>query len=297
MADLSDPNSSTSPAFGRKTFVGLSAGAAAAVTSRATALAESSPEFGKPHPPIVAENDPAIETQRVKLTRPDATLDAYAAWPKDATATTPGIVIVQHIWGVDSTIRDAVRRYAKARFLCIAPDLYGRSNTPPGDGTSDVSPFRPAAAALEDDVVKGDLLAARSWIVGRAANAKVGITGFCMGGGRALKQLIGTADYAAASIFYGPVQQAAPGASASADPFAYGAQISTPVRGNYGERDTSIAAADVRALFARLAGPHELDIYPAAGHAFFDDTRTSYVGTAATDAWTKTLAWFHRYLA
>jgi len=51
-------------------------------------------------------------------------------------------------------------------------------------------------------------------------------------------------------------------------------------------RDTSIAPADVRTMFGLLRA-----------HAFFDDTRPSYVATAAADAWTKTLAWFRRYLA
>jgi len=297
MADPLDPTAATSSAFNRKAFVGLSAGAAAAVSTAASALGQTNADFGKPHPPIVAPDDPAIQTERVQLARPDTLLDAYAAWPKNRSSTTPGIVMVQHIWGVDSTIRDDVRRYAKAGFLCIAPDLYARSNAPSGDGTSDIALFRPAADALKDDVVKGDLLAARGWIALQAAQAKIGITGFCNGGGRALKQLIGTTNYAAASIFYGDVRPGTPrSAPTGPDTFAYTAQISTPIRGNYGERDMSIAAADVRAMFATLGVPHELSIYPEAGHAFFDDTRASYVATAAADAWTKTLAWFGRYL-
>jgi len=297
MSEVLDPNSLTSAAFNRKAFVGLSAGAAAAVSSPGAALAQGAADFGKPHPPIVAPDDPAIIAQHVQLTRPDTTLDAYAAWPMSIAASTPGIVMVQHIWGVDSTIRDDVRRYAKAGYICIAANLYQRANAPSGDGTSDAALFRPAAAALKDDIVMGDLLAARSWILAKAAQAKIGVTGFCMGGGIALKQLIGTTDYAAASIFYGDVRPGTPrDAPTTSDTFAYVAKITTPVRGNYGERDKSIAAADVRSMFALLRPPHDLSIYPEAGHAFFDDTRSAYVATAAADAWTKTLAWFHTYL-
>ena len=54
---------------------------------------------------------------------------------------------------------------------------------------------------------------------------------------------------------------------------------------------------DVRAMFARLTVPHDLKIYDEAGHAFFDDTRASYVPSAAADAWTRTLGWFQRYLS
>jgi carboxymethylenebutenolidase len=297
MSDVLDPNASTSPAFNRKAFVGLSAGAAAAVSAGA-ALAQTGADFGKPHPPLVASDDPAITAQHVGLVRPDVTLAAYAAWPKATAASTPGIVMVHHIWGLDSTIRDDVRRYAKAGYICIAANLYGRSNAPVGDGMSDSDPFRPAAAALTDNVVTGDLLAARNWIAAKAGRARIGITGFCMGGGYALKQLIGSTTYAAASLFYGDVRPGTPrGAPTTAETFAYVEKITTPVRGNYGERDTSIAAADVRTMFGRLRVPHELSIYPEAGHAFFDDTRASYVASAAADAWTKTLAWFHRYLA
>ncbi len=296
MSDVLDPNALTSPAFNRRAFVGLSAGAAAAA-STGTALAQESASFGKPHPPIIAPDDPTIIAQHVSLARPDVTVDAYAAWPTTITAATPGVVMVQHIWGVDSTIRDDVRRYAKAGYICIAANLFARSHAPSGDGTSDIDLFRGAASALQDDVVHGDLLAARGWIGTKAAQAKIGITGFCMGGGIALKQLIGTTDYAAASIFYGDVRPGTPrGDATTAATFAYADTIATPVRGNYGERDTGIAAADVRAFFAHLKAPHEFDIYPEAGHAFFDDTRKSYVASAAADAWTKTLAWFHTYL-
>jgi len=296
MSEALDPNRSTSAALNRKAFVTLGAGAAAAVSSSEPARAQSG--FGKPHPPIVAPDDPAIVAQHVPLARPGVTLDAYAAWPKTFAPATPGIVLVHHIWGVDTTIRDDVRRYAKAGFICIAPNLYARSDAPGGDGVTEIDRFRPAAAALDDDVVHGDLLAARSWVADQAPRAKIGITGFCMGGGIALRQLIGTADYAAASIFYGDVRPGTPrGAPTSADTFAYVAKIATPVRGNYGARDTSIAPDDVRAFFGQLRAPHEVSIYSEAGHAFFDDTRQSYVGTAAADAWTKTLAWFGRYLA
>ncbi len=298
MSDALDPNAQTSAAFNRRVFVNVGAGAAAALSAAGPVRAQSATDFGKPHPPIVAPDDPDIVVQHVPLHRPDVTLDSYAALPTRLTETTPAIVMCHHIWGVDATIRDDVRRYAKAGFVCIAPDLFTRSHGPSGDGTNDIDLFRPAASALHDDVVAGDLRAARDWAQLKAPRATFGITGFCMGGGIALKQLIGSTAYAAASIFYGDVRPGTPrSAPTTSQTFAYADEITAAVRGNYGVRDTSIAADDVRALFARLAPPHELSIYPEAGHAFFDDTRSSYVATAATDAWTKTLAWFRTHLA
>jgi carboxymethylenebutenolidase len=292
MAHTDDPTTLTSATFSRKAFVGISAGAAGVASTIAAALAEGA-GFGMPHPPIVAENDPTIATAHVMLTRPDTAIDAYAAWPKTITATTPAVVVVQHIWGVDAQIRDTVRRYAKEGFIAIAPDLFARSHPPSGDGTSDISLFVPAARALQDDVVAGDLLAGRDWIHTKAARANVGITGFCMGGGIVLKQVIARTDYATASMFYGGVH---PGGDTE---FMYADMITVPLMGSFGARDTSkdIQPADVEKLFSLLKAPHDVKIYAEAGHAFFDDTRKAYVASAAADAWTRTLRWFRTYLA
>jgi len=296
VADVIDPTTPANAAFNRRVFVGLSAGAAALGSSIAAALAQAD-GFGKPHPPIVAENDPAIVVDRPALVRPDATIDAYAAWPVTLTATTPGLVLVQAIWGVDAQLRDTVRRYAKEGFACIAPALFARSKPPSGDGVTDIGIFRPLAAALDRTQVKGDLLAGREWIRTKAAHAKVGISGFCMGGGITIREVIGDNDYLAAVPFYGEVLQGAAPDHVTSDTFAYAKEITTPLMGNYGGRDVSIKPDDVRAMFTQLTVVHDLKIYDEAGHAFFDDTRPSYVASAAADAWTRTLGWLRQYLS
>ena len=77
---------------------------------------------------------------------------------------------------------------------------------------------------------------------------------------------------------------------------AYVERIHIPVEGNFGGRDTGPAPGDVRLFEAKLKVPHDIKIYDEAGHAFFDDTRASYVASAAADAWTRTLAFFRKYL-
>ena len=121
----------------RDICTGLAAGAAATATIPAHAAAQSG--FGAPHPPIVPEDDPAITVERLQLRRPDGTVNAYAAYPKQVTATTPGIVLCMAIWGVDDQLRDTMRRFAKAGYMCIAPDLYSRMGAPSGDGATDFS--------------------------------------------------------------------------------------------------------------------------------------------------------------
>ncbi|HEY9181064.1 MAG TPA: dienelactone hydrolase family protein [Candidatus Baltobacteraceae bacterium] len=235
--------------------------------------------------PRIPENDPAIEVDRIELRRPDTLIPAYTARPRNARPTTPGVVVVMHLWGVDEPIREVVRRFAKAGYAAIAPDLYSRFGAPSGDGQTDYTKFRPYAEKLQNAQVDSDLRAAALWLRTTHAQGKVGVTGFCMGGAIALRQAIDNDDvFAADAVWYGKVT----GIDAT--------RIRMPIVGNYGEKDTSIPADTVRAFRKVLRAPNDIAIYPTSGHAFFDDTRESYVPVAAEDAWRRTIAFFNKYL-
>ena len=275
----------------RATFVGTGVASVALTTAPASAQAD----FGKPHAPIVAEDDPAITIVRPMLS---TGIPGYAAMPKNVTPTTPGVVQTIAIWGVDAQLRDVVRRYAKAGYIAIAPDLYARSPAPSGDGNSDIAQFQPAAAALQKNGKQlDDLLAGRDWIRTVAARSKVGVTGFCMGGGIAITSLIGTHNYDAAAIFYGSVR---PGEDGKTPPgehsFDWTQKITTPILGSYGVEDTGILAPQVATAYGMFKQPHDVKIYDGAPHAFFDDTRSSYRAAQAADAWTRVQGWFGKYL-
>lgn len=272
-----DPMHAVSAKLNRRLFVAMSAGA----TIAASAPAVGQEELGHP-----AEHDPAIATEHVVLQRGDATVPAYAAWPASASPRTPSVVVIMHIWGVDTPIRDFVRRLAKTGFAAIAPDLYARFGAPSGDGATDYTIFRPYAVRLERDVWLGDVRAAAQWLSTKFGDTKIAITGFCMGGKLAL---IAAAEegalFAVVAPFYGDV--------AGLDPKA----IHIPLCGSYGGRDTGIPPDKVREFAAALTVPNDVRIYDEAGHAFFDDRRPSYVASAAADAWTRTIACFNKYLA
>ncbi len=292
------------PEMGRKLFIGLSA-SAAAVAGIAQALAEPQ-TLGKPHPPLVPEDDPDITVERPELSAGQASVDSYAAFPRANDKKTPGIVIVQHIWGVDAQIRDTVRRFAKAGYVTIAPDLYAGMGAPSGDGVSDYTVFTPFASKLDPKETDAYIKEGATWIRSRVGSSplerppKVGVMGFCMGGKVALRAAIDDRGvFDAVVVFYGAVRwddskNQGPISDAA---LAYANDVKIPLMGQFGARDESILPDDVRAMQARLKVPHDIKIYPEAGHAFFDDTRARYVASAAADAWTRTLAWFGMYLS
>lgn len=277
-----DPTQAASARLNRRVFVGISAAATFAASTEALAREP----LGQPHSPLVVENDPAIVVERVELKPPDgAVVPGYGAWPVEAGRGTPSVVVIMHIWGVDTSIRDVVRRLAKAGFAAIAPDLYARFGAPSGDGATDYTIFRPYAQRLDPMQWLGEVRAAAEWLAAKFSGTKIGITGFCMGGRLALTAAVEESDlFSIVAPFYGDV--------AHVDPKA----MHIPVCGSYGGRDPSIPAASVRAFAASLTVPNDVKIYDEAGHAFFDDQRASYVASAAEDAWKRTIACFDKYL-
>jgi carboxymethylenebutenolidase len=305
MQHETDPTRATALEMKRRAFIGISAGAMGFGASIARALAADQ-DLGKPHPPLVPEDDPDITVQRVQLTRPEGAIDAYAAYPRSTAGDRPGVVVAQAIWGIDAQIRDVVRRLAKSGYVAIAPALYTNLNAPSGDGATDHKPFAEIAAKLVDAQVDGDLQSGAYWIRERVGQRplqrppKIGVMGFCMGGSIALRAAIDDKQvFDAAVVFYGKVRW---GAINEQDgpitdmALAYTDELKIPLMGQFGARDTSIKPEDVQAMQARLQVPNDIKIYDEAGHAFFDDTRESYVASAASDAWTRTLAWFGKYL-
>ncbi|HZY99123.1 MAG TPA: dienelactone hydrolase family protein [Candidatus Baltobacteraceae bacterium] len=271
-----DPANATSLALNRGAFVGIAAAAGSVIGT--AGIANGQTTLGQPHPPLVPEDDPAISTERVQLRRLDAVVPAYVAVPARAPFNVPSVVVIMHIWGVDTSIRDVVRRLAKAGIAAIAPDLYARFGAPSGDGSTDIDTFRPFAQKLDRKQYDGDIRAAALWLSARFPGTKTAVLGFCMGGHIALIQAMDNSDVFSAVVpFYGSLKDIDPD------------NIHIPVSGSYGARDTSISADDVRTFRGLLRVPNDVRVYNTAGHAFMDDQRSSYVAAAAVDAWKRTV--------
>lgn len=224
--------------------------------------------------------------QMIEFTGERGHVPGYLAQP-EGDGHYPGVVVIQEWWGLNDHIKDVTDRFAKAGYIALAPDLYrGQVAHEPDDA-------RRLAMELEREQALIDIQGAVDYLNGlpNVQPKKIGVIGFCLGGGLAGMMSYKGRNLGAVAVFYG-------GRFAVDDALA--PQIHTPILGIYGEADQGIPLEMVKtteAALERHAKPHEFVIYPNAPHAFFNDSRAhTYVADAAADAWERTLRWFGRYL-
>lgn len=199
----------------------------------------------------------------------------------------PGVVVIQEWWGLVDHVKDVCERFATAGFVALAPDLYdGKATTEPDEATKLMMAMRIEEAARD---MSGAVDAVRS----RAAGDRVGVVGFCMGGGLALILAARRPDAVAAAVpFYGVVPWEGEEPDLSA--------MTAAVQGHYAELDGSAPPEVARDLERRLrSSGHEAEvfIYPGTDHAFFNDTRSEvHAPDAAKEAWGRTVAFLRSQL-
>jgi len=225
-------------------------------------------------------------------------MPAYRAAPA-GKANAPVVLVVSEIFGVHEHIADVARRFAKAGYFAVAPELFVRQ----GDAGSygEISKLiSEVIAKTPDEQVMKDLDASVAWARGQGAAAdKLGITGFCWGGRTTWMYTAHNPGVKAAVAWYGPVARSYfPGDKTALDQVA---RIKAPVLGLYGAADGGIPNDTVdkmrEALKAAGNTSSELILYPDTPHAFHADYRPSYRKTQADDGWQRCLAWFGRHLA
>jgi carboxymethylenebutenolidase len=207
------------------------------------------------------------------------------------------IIIIHEIWGLSAHIRDVARRFARQGYIALAPDLYTRQGTPKLD-INDRTALMAFVASLSDPQIVGDLQAAIAYLSEQGI-AKVGSIGFCMGGLYSYLLACQSKKLSAAVDFYGRITYAETSANKPVSPLELAPQLKCPLLCNFGETDASIPQSDVAKLRSALAGSTpdwKINVYPGAGHAFFNDTRPSYNAAAANDAGTETLRFFREHL-
>lgn len=242
----------------------------------------------------ISRDDERITTSYETLPSPDGNgyirgylVRPYSADSRSETPTKlPGIIVVHENRGLNPHTEDVARRFALANFMAFAPDVLTSVGGYPGDDYKGGQLFR----EVDNDKKFEDIVASAMWLKNRDdCTGKIGVTGFCYGGGvsNQLAVRLG-ADLAAAVPFYG-----------GAAPLTEVGSIRAAILVQHGELDTRLVEAwpayDAALTAANVT--HEGRIYPGAVHGFFNDaTPERYDEAAATEAWSSTIDWFNRYV-
>lgn len=185
------------------------------------------------------------------------------------------LIVVQEWWGVDDWLKGNVERFAGDGYVALAPDLYR------GKVAKTMEEAHELSRGLPQDRAMADLKGAFSYLASRADvdPKRIGIIGWCMGGGFALDLAFNEPRAAALVINYGHLMTN-PQSIASLKP---------PILGNFGALDTGIPPKDVQKFEQDLAAAgkkSDIKIYANAGHAFMNpNNKKGYVKEDAADAW------------
>ena len=233
-----------------------------------------------------------------QVTVGDVKVPVYEARPASGKDH-PIVLVISEIWGVHEYIKDTTRRFAKAGFYAVAPELFVREG---GVGhLTNVQEILKIVLGQKREQTLGDIKATIDWAKKRpnVKAASVGVTGFCWGGSTAM-QVAGTnPDAKAAVAWYGAPSRPYQGASGPVTGFDLAKDIKIPFLGLFGETDKNPPPEDAK-KFGEMVKHHnqnvEIVVYPGAGHAFHADYRPSYNKAAADDGWNRCTAWFNKHL-
>ena len=221
---------------------------------------------------------------------------AYVARPA-GKSNLPVVLVIQEIFGVHEYIADTARRFAKAGYLAIAPELFARQGDPTQyNAMADL--IREVVSKVPDGQVMVDLDGMVAWARANGGNAeKVAITGFCWGGRITWLYAAHSKNVKAGVAWYGRLVGQASDLNPK-HPVDVVSSLSGPVLGLYGGADTGIPLDTVERMKTALktgspaAQKSEFVVYDGAPHAFHADYRPSFRKEPAEDGFKRCLDWF-----
>ncbi|MCZ6625035.1 MAG: dienelactone hydrolase family protein [Deltaproteobacteria bacterium] len=242
---------------------------------------------GRAEGAVVAADDPDLESGWVDVPAKDYTAFFYHSKPK-AGGPFPGVLVISENRGVDEHIQDVTRRFAKEGYFAAAPDTISRFG---GIRELGKEAAMGMTSGMRSDIVL-DVVKTTFDYLRRSKGVKadrIGIVGFCFGGGVSLLTATKIPELAACVLFYGK----------SPNPISQVKDIKAPVLGLYGGEDKGITSKvpELKKVMDQYGKSFEYQIYDGAKHAFHNETRSDrYHPEAARDAWMKTLAFFGKHL-
>jgi carboxymethylenebutenolidase len=235
----------------------------------------------------VSKDDSRIKAESATVSSPqgNGSIRGYLVRPANASGKFPGVLVVHENRGLNPYIEDVARRLATANFMAFAPDGLTSAGGYPGDDEKGAKLF----GQIDRLKMTEDFLGAPRWLKARAdCTGKVGVVGFCFGGGIAntLAVRMG-ADLAAAVPFYGAQPSAADAAKIKAPLLLHYASLDTRINGGWPAYEEALKAN--HATYTAYT-------YEGANHGFHNDTTPRYDEVAAKLAWQRTLDFFNKYL-
>ncbi|MCB1671622.1 MAG: dienelactone hydrolase family protein [Gammaproteobacteria bacterium] len=242
----------------------------------------------------IARDDERITASYVTLPSPQGNgyVRGYLVRPysadsrSESPAQLPGIIVVHENRGLNPHTEDVARRFALANFMAFAPDVLTSVGGYPGDDYQGGQLFR----EIDNDKKFEDIVASALWLKNRSdCTGKIGVTGFCYGGSVSNQLAVRLGGELAAAVpFYGGAVDTAEVSRIRAAILVQHGELDTRLVEGWPAYDAALTAANV---------PHEGHIYPGAVHGFFNDaTPERYNEAAATEAWSRTIDWFNRYV-
>jgi carboxymethylenebutenolidase len=231
----------------------------------------------------VPREDPRLHVEDVKYPGETGDILAHYARPKGKEKL-PGVVVISEIWGLVPHIEDVARRVALEGFLAVAPDPL----SPLGGTPEDVDEARKLMSELDGQETTKNFVAAVEYLKTHPqSTGKVGVTGFCWGGGVTNQVAVNSPDVRAAVPFYG--RQPAP-----EDVSKIKASLLIHYAGDDERINAGIPAFE--AALKEASVEYQIFMYEGAKHAFFNDTSARYHEEASKLAWERTITFFKEKL-
>jgi carboxymethylenebutenolidase len=240
-------------------------------------LAALSPDFANAQQ--VAPDDAGLRSETIQIDSPagHGRLSGYLCQPARTSGPLPAVLVVHENRGLNPHIEDVARRLALQGYLALAPDALHPLGGYPGDEDK----ARALFAQLDQEKTRQDMLAAANWLQGQpGSNGRLGVVGFCWGGGIAHWLATRLPQLSAAVPFYGNHPVAEDAVRVRAPLLIHFAEVDDRINSAWPAYEAALKAAGARYTAHR---------YPGTQHGFHNDTTPRYDAAAARLAWQRTL--------